>query len=715
MNRLTELRNLVDQHDQIYYNGGANPVDDATYDGWKRELRELDPTDTRLTRVGAPVDGTATGSKVSHSIPMDSLDNAMNEDELRKWYATLCEAWSRMPGALLDKMPQPLLNASFKMDGGSGALNYVNGHLQVGATRGDGLEGEDITANVLRMAGVPAYVETPGLPEPKYEAGVRPKGMRIAKPFTGSIRGEMMLPHREWAIVDPQKESNPRNLGNGISRRSDGEQCEHLHFVAFRGYDGAGRLLEPFENDMLGVLRQMGFIVVPSAENLTIDQVIETYRHMQGIPPAPNQVGRFFSSLLERGGSLPKRDALPFDIDGIVVKAESLRLQEFMGSTSHHPRAQIALKFPPMGAVTMLKSIEWTIGHTGGIYPTANLEPVKVGGVTVSRALLCNMDEIGRLDVAIGDMVMVCRQGDVIPKVTSVVTRPANRRIIQQPACCPCCSGPIDRRKGVDGEDSVVIYCLNENCPAKALGKLTTWIKKLDIQGLGDVYIEALFAQGVVHEPADLYTLTNRYKAFVNCVVSDSGQILGESRADKILDEIDKKRQLTVSQFIGSLGIDGLGRRRVVLVQEAQPGEFDQLGDWTSGKLVKMAAAVGLPRIAASIQTQLDSKAKQIHALLAAGVTLKDEDKKPMAKPSNQKVDAKRILLTGKFPEVKSFYGDRITAAGHIYVTEYKSGQVDILCTAAPDVLTGKTKKAHKDGILIIDERGLLAGLSNGF
>ena len=584
---------------------------------------------------------------------------------------------------------------------------FANGVLVHNST------GEDITANVLRMQGVPRFIQgkiTWTIHDPVGNTQtVEPK---IAPDFTGFVRGEIMLFNEEWKKLDPDQLSNPRNLGNGMARRKDGEGCENLRFVAFRGFGSDGEPLGQTEMEMLSTLRTLGFDAVASWGQLTVDKVKRLYAFAQGeLPKAEDNYVAYRQEIC--------RDKLPFEIDGLVVKLEDFKLQELLGESNNRPKGQIAFKFPPRGAATRLLSVDWSVGHTGSIHPTANLEPVRIGGVTVSRASLHNMDEIRRLGISIRDLVNVCRGGDVIPTVTGVREAAYDSESIFPPDKCPGCGGPVGKRHGVKGDEGVHLYCLGDNCGAQALGKIKTWIKKLDIQGLGDVYIEALFntrwvssGQRIVGTPADLYKLRS---AKFEYLMSGHTTIISPKLVTKILDEIDKKRELILSDFLGSLGIDGLGRRRVVLVQQALPGEFDTLADWASGKLVEKAKEAGLPNAAAGIYAQIKSALPLIDELLAAGVKVVDKPKEDTAQKPMAKTDKPQFCftLTGKFPDhPKSWYHDRITEAGHRYEESYKKGVTTHLAASDPASGSSKMKKAEKDGVPVISDAKLLAMLA---
>lgn len=676
MTRIQELRNKIAQANQIYFNDGPLPVPDYVYDRWKAELRQLCPGDELLTQVGAPVASDRAGQEVRHRHPMGSLDNVYNIEEFLAWHAR----------RQADAGEEIRYNVSFKMDGGSVALFYDRGRLVCAATRGDGTTGENITANAARMKGVPQYVEVG------------------EQPFTGSVRGEVMLFNEDWKTVDPEGTSNPRNLGNGISRRLTGEHAEYLTFVAFRLFNASG---VPFdrnpgrfdrESGMLSTLHEMGFDPVSHLWDCTAQDVVDLYNHVQG-QRSDNPRVRAWAA----------RDDLPYEIDGLVVKCEPLVFQAKWDRPERNPVTMVAFKFPPRGATTDLVDVTLTVGHTGAIIPTAVLKPVRIGGVTVSSALLCNWEEIQRLGVQIGDQVAVTRRGDVIPKIEAVVTPGADRKPIPEPTVCPECGAPAARK----GEDGALTYCQGTSCPAKQIGKITTWIKKLDIQGLGDVYIEALAhshgphsEDNMLKSPADLYRLHKRPLK----VLADIGTPrLGESRAAAVLAEIEKKRRLPLNLFLGSLGIEGLGHRRVQIVREKDPGQFDTLEDWLGLKLAQRAAEVGLPGTAAEILSRLLASRALIQDLLAAGVEIIPDEVKEEPKATSGRV----YCLTGKFPQPKAFYHEKITAAGHSFTEDYKKG-IYALVAADPNSGSGKLKKAAKDGVQVLSAEQLLEDIQRG-
>ena len=671
--RIITLRNNIARANQIYFNGGERTVTDSTYDGWKEELKVLVPSDPLHAVVGAPVSNADTRSKAQHKHHMGSLNDAMTPEAFISWYGKVLAA---------NKGVDPQMHLSLKMDGCSVSLQYEDGQLVQALTRGDGNEGMIVTANALRMRGVPRYVHI------------------NHKPFTGSVRGEVILHTADWKELDPEGESNARNLGNGMAARSDGEDCELLHFYAFRAYDSEGVELVPYETDMQAELEAAGFVHAPSfavpADMSSLTFALTMRAFFNGEVEAPAWLTWRYDSV---EGKTP-RQCLPFEIDGLVLKLNSIALQQEMGIQDKRPRGQIAFKFPSMSAQTKLMGVELQVGQSGTIAPVALLKGVSVGGVTVRRATLCNWDEIERLGVAVGDTVIVSRRGDVIPCVEEVVKQGKDRKPVDKPTECPSCHGPVYHKPiGIKGEVSAALYCKNPDCGEKMEGKLIKWLQAHQILSFGPKLIHGLFTRGIVKDVAQLYDFTYRPDAYVHMVSE-----LGATRVEKWVYAIEQRRDIPLASFLGALGIAGLGRRRVLIVQKSAPGEFDSLFDWigegSPSKLVARKEQVGLPHSAAKIQQAIDEIRPLILRILAAGVRItREEVKEPVM---STKPDGLTFVLTGKFPELKAFYHNQILSAGHQYVDSFNSS-VSHVVTADKSVLSGKTKKAIKAGIPVID------------
>ena len=645
---LIELQTLMDKSDHAYYTLGKEIMDDSRYDKLKSELKALNPTDPRLHSVGSSLRNAILQTK-KHAIAMGSQNKALNKIEFFQWVNA-------------NNLQNATLHASHKMDGGSLSLEYADGRLISGISRGDGIVGEDITANAVKFSNLPP-------------TAVCPNG----KVFSGFVRGEVILTVDDCNELDPN--SNPRNLAVGIARRKDGTESEYLKFYAFRMFDIDGGLISDLESDLSDYLLKMGFDIAPYKTG------------------KPDDIWAWYEKVHK------ERPSLKYWIDGIVVKINDLEKQIAMGESSNCPKGQIAVKFPAEGAVTTLRQVTWQIGSTGMIAPVANFDTVRIGGTNVSNATLCNMDYIETNDIHINDEIFVVKAGDIIPRVQEVSKKAANRIKIEKPVKCPCCGGAVGHKNNVGGDDSTAVYCLNNKCFAVVCGRIEKYVKSLDIQGIGSNVIESLVKDLNIETPADLYTLSIRRNEISNLTLSGGGRF-GESRTDKILEEIDKKREITLSDFLGSLGIFGLGKRRVVLIQNAVPGLLDTLDDWLTTKLEQYATKAGVPNIGQSINMEILSMESLLKKFIANGVVIKAAPKK------NTNPDAKTFCITGKLSRPKEYFYDLIEKKGHIG-TDTFSKSVNYLVAADPNSSSGKLKKAAKQGTKILSEDELLSLLQS--
>jgi len=608
-------------------------------------LRTLCPGDGRLSRVGAPVPVDSVLTKRQHAIPMGSQDKALSRQEFEIWAAG---------------MPlSALFHANYKADGCSINLEFVAGKLYRAITRGDGNIGEDVTSNALKFRGLPSGVVS-----------------RLGFPFTGNIRCEAVLPVADWAKLDPLKEKNPRNLGTGICRRKNGEDAELMQLIAFRGYDEHSMEFRASEDAMEVDLREMGFFTAPS------------------VVGDKDVVWAFYEATVK------ERSALPYWIDGVVCKVWSFEKQRALGVAGGCPRGQVAIKFLPEGAEATIRSVELTVGRTGTITPVAAFDGIALGGVTVTSSTLCNFDEIRALNVAIGDTVFVCRQGDVIPKIISVTKRPECRQPIPEPTACPVCSGKLERRINVDGEEGTALMCVNDVCPGRLFATVSNWLKSLKILGVDDKVQGALRSQLGIGDAADLYGLKARAIDLAN--LSVSGIRFGEKRAAKVIEGIEARRSLTLEEFMGSLGVDGLACRRVELIRWAVPGQMDTLAAWMDGRLLGIAAAAGVPNLAERFVADIAKKRSLIDRLLAAGVSVLESTVKigpPGGGPS--------FCITGALSKPKAHF----KALGEARGWEWKEGVskgLTYLCMADPASPSAKAQKARDLGTKCISEAELL-------
>jgi DNA ligase (NAD+) len=521
--RISELRKQIDHHNYLYYILDQIEVPDAEYDRLMRELQELEQQYPTLVTPESPTQRVGSTplsefSEVQHEQPMLSLGNVFTEQELMEFDQRLRDRLAKPDS---EQSIEPLeYVCEPKLDGVAVSLLYIGGKLVRGATRGDGFQGEDITQNVRTISTIPLQLQGndyPGVLEVRGE-------LFISKDSFGSINADA-LKHERKPFV------NPRNAASGSLRQLDpkitAKRNLEIYVYAAGWYEG-GELADT-HHERLKQLHQWGLRTNPEIKKVCGADQCQTYYE---------QIGA-------------KRDDLPYEIDGVVYKLNSIKLQEQVGFISRAPRWATAHKFPAQEELTTLLDVEIQVGRTGAITPVARLEPVFVGGVTISNATLHNMDEIKRLDLHIGDRVIVRRAGDVIPKVVQVVTdrRPANATEIKMPNHCPVCQSEVLKdEQGIIFRCNAGLYCAAQR---KESIKHFASRKAMDIQGLGDKIVEQLCALGLLESIADLYQLKSEQ------LIGLDG--FGEKSANKLIAAIQASKQTTLPKFIYGLGIREVG------------------------------------------------------------------------------------------------------------------------------------------------------------
>jgi len=517
---LARLASEIARHDSLYYQSDAPELSDAEYDALRRRNEAIEKrfpllvrTDSPSKRVGA---APAAGfRKVTHSKPMVSLNNAFSEDEVREFDERVRRFLGIKAGETVELVGEP------KIDGLSVAARYEKGHLVQAATRGDGVVGEDITANLRSVKGVPARLE----------------GRHV--PAVIEVRGEVYMTKADFETLnraqvaeDKPPFANPRNAAAGSLRQLDPKITASRRLSAF--FYAEGEMSEPIAKtqwDYLAALRKLGFATNPIARLCpSVDEALALYR----------KIG-------------DERASLPYDIDGVVYKVNRFDLQERLGAVSRAPRWALAHKFPAERARTILKKISIQVGRTGVLTPVAELEPVTVGGVVVSRATLHNEDEIERKDIRAGDTVVIQRAGDVIPQIVEVVKekRPKSSRKFHFPHRCPVCDSLAVREEG-----EVAWRCTGGLiCAAQAKERLRHFVSRnaFDIEGLGRKHIEDFYDDGLVKSPADIFRLARKREA----IVAREGW--GEQSADNLLRAIETRKRIELPRFIFALGIPQVG------------------------------------------------------------------------------------------------------------------------------------------------------------
>jgi DNA ligase (NAD+) len=557
--QVAQLRDEIRRHEHLYYVLDSAKISDADFDLLMQELKrieaahpELVTPDSPTQRVGGkPREGFV---KVQHSRSMLSLDNAFSEEELRNWDRRVRELAGN---AAIEYV------CELKLDGMSLALTYEKGRLARGVTRGDGSVGEDVTSNARTMRTVPLAVAPAALKK----AGI---------PENFEVRGEVIMPLTAFERMNEDRDAqglpkfaNPRNAAAGTIRVLEPNIVAQRRLDLFAYFLLVnGKYFPEHHADALKALQDAGFKVNPHyTVARSIDQVL---------------------AFIAKGEAM--RDKLPYEIDGIVIKVNSARVQDRLGFTGKAPRWAIAYKYAARSGITKVEDIRVQVGRTGKLTPVAWLKPVPIGGTTVSRATLHNMDEIERLGVKIGDWVMVERGGDVIPKVVKVIDdkdHPRGHKIFHMPERCPVCDGHVVR---VEGEADH--RCVNVNCPAKLRESILHFAARsvMNIEGMGEVIVNQLADAGLVKDIADIYTLTKDKLLTLERV--------GDKSAENLLAEIEQSRKLPLERVIYGLGIRFVGERTAEFLAE-HFGSMDALTEASLEELQEVNE-VG-PRIAASI------------------------------------------------------------------------------------------------------------------
>lgn len=594
--RAEALRREIEHHSYQYYALDAPTISDAAFDSLMRELREIEAAHPELVTASSPTQrvGGYVGEQfapVVHERRMYSLDNAMDLDELDEWMERTAEACG---GAL------PPLCCELKIDGSSIALTYEDGVLVRAATRGDGTTGEDVTVNMRTVRDVPLRLrdEARGAIAPGVE--------------TLELRGEVYMPKKSFEALNAAAEeegrapfANPRNAAAGSLRQKDPAvtKMRDLSTFMYAIADDAALEVEG-QWELLQWLRKAGFHVNPDVRLCTTAE----------------EVRGFCRECLDR------RESLPYEIDGVVVKVNDFARQRAMGFTARAPRWAIAFKFPPEEKTTLLRDITVQVGRTGALTPVAELVPVVVAGSTVARATLHNLDEVHRKDVRVGDTVIVRKAGDVIPEVLGPVLslRSPEARIWEMPSVCPSCGSPVVRDPG-----EVAFRCISIDCPAQALERLLHWASRgaLDIDGMGEEIVSRLVESGRVADVADYYSLSEEELASLDMgrVKADGEPVrLGHTVAKKLVAAIEASKGRSFARVLFGLGIRHVGKTTAEAIAAAYPS-MDALASAGEDELAGIYG-VG-PKVAHGMWLffRTPDNVSVIERLRAAGVTMADE------------------------------------------------------------------------------------------
>jgi len=659
--RIEKLRKEIERHDYLYYVLNRPEISDAAYDSLKRELIELEKQfpefvtpDSPTQRVGGPP--LEKFEKVTHKVPMLTLNDAMDEEELREWEERIKRLLSPSEIKKLDYF------AELKMDGLAMSLIYRDGILVKGATRGDGYTGEDVTQNVKTIRAIPLRLRLENLPK-KYK---RPKEIEI--------RGEVYMSKKAFEKLNEEQRkkgeplfANPRNAAAGSVRQLD-PKITASRELSFYGYQIVTDLGFKTHQESHQVMKLLGIPDNPYNRYCkNLEEVIKFHHYIQSI-----------------------REKLPYDIDGIVVNVNDNRIFEKLGIVGRAPRGAIAYKFPGVEATTKIKDIIVQVGRTGKLTPVAILEPVKVGGVTISRATLHNADEIKRLGVKIGDTVIVRRAGDVIPEVVKVITslRDGSEKEFKMPKTCPYCGSKVIKKEG-----EVDYYCSNPNCFAAQRRYLYHFVSKkaFDIEGLGPKIIDQLLEEGLIRDASDIFKLKK-------------GDLIplerfAEKSAQNLIDAIEKSKEIPLARFIYALGIRHVGEETANLLA-ARFGSIENLKKATLEELKEIPDIGDI--VAESIYSWFHDKKNLefIQKLLDAGVKILPPKK------IKTKLKGKTFVFTGALKSMtRDEASEKVRLLGG-HVSSSVSRNTDYVVVGENP--GSKYERAKKLGIKILTEEEFL-------
>ena len=663
--RLTELREQINYHNYRYHVLDDPVITDPEYDRLLAELREIEAAhpdwitpDSPTQRVGGQV--SERFPKVAHPAPILSLANAFSGDDVRAWYERIAKLIPE--GRKVQFVVEP------KIDGLTVVLHYRDGVFVQGATRGDGTIGEDITPNLRTVRAVPLKI--PVSDNAKSAASVPTRLVVRGEAYIETAAFEAM--NEQLRKDDAKTFANPRNAAAGFLRQLDSRITAKrpISLLCYQIVEAAGDTPRS-QWELLHYLNAIGFPVTDVAKRFdTLEKTIaycETWND--------------------------KRDSLPFEVDGVVIKIDDLDLQRELGFVGKDPRGAIALKFPAREATTKLLDLGINIGRTGIMAPYAILEPVNVGGVTIERATLHNFDDIARKDIRIGDRVIVKRSGDVIPYVTGPVAgaRTGAEKVIMPPKKCPYCETATVRREG-----EVAIYCPNRDCPGRLDRAVQFFVSKgaMDIDGLGEKIASQLIEAGLVEDVADLYSITH------DQLLELEG--FAEKKADKLLASIEASKSRGLDRVLAALGIHHVGSTAAEALA-THFGSIDRFMKATEDELTEIDG-IG-PTIAASIVewTSRETNVELVKRLKKAGLNPKVEKVAPIS--AGGAVSGKTFVITGTLSKPRDEIAAMIKAAGG-KVTDSVSKKTDYV--VAGEAAGSKLAKAQQLGVAILDEAALL-------
>lgn len=660
--RIEELRRIIENHDYLYYVLAEPVISDREYDKLYKELENLENENPHLIIPDSPTqrvgkDLTKVFNPVTHKIPMLSLSNSYDEDDV-------IDFDRRVREALPDNEKVEYV-VELKIDGASVSLNYVNGILKTAATRGDGVVGEEITSNVRTIRSVPLKIN------------ISDKLKYKLKDF--EVRGEIFMRIDDFLNLNKERENlgeklfaNPRNSTAGTLKLQDPKVVAKRKLNIF--LYSLISLEDEFDTqaENLKLMKELGFKVNSEFKVCNnIQEVLEVCRRFEQI-----------------------RDTLDYEVDGAVIKVNSIRQQNILGNIAKSPRWAVAYKFKAKQAFTKVHNITWQVGRTGAITPVAELEPVFLAGSTISRATLHNVDEIKRKDIRIGDEVIIEKGGDVIPKVVSVILEKRGKNSVRTlpPEKCPVCNSKIFKP-----ENEVALYCENPECPAQIKGRLAHFASRgaMDIEGLGEALIDLFVEKGFLKTFSDIYELKNRRNELVKI------ERLGEKSIDNLINAIEKSKSQPFHKVLFATGIRYIGAGAAKKLTE-HFGSIENLMNATEDQISEIHE-IG-PSITKSLKQFFSQKGniKLIEKLKTAGLNFSSE--KRLIKDNLFK--GKTVVLTGSLTSLtRDEAGEKITSLGG-KVSSSVSRKTDLVIYG--ENAGSKLLKAKELGIRLIDESELL-------
>jgi DNA ligase (NAD+) len=692
---LERLAAEIAGHDRRYHGEDQPTISDADYDALKRRNDAIEQRFSGLIRPDSPSHRVGSKpsekfAKVVHAKPMLSLDNAFSDEDIADFVARV----RRFLG--LKDNDDLVFTAEPKIDGLSASLRYENGVFVRGATRGDGAEGEDITANLRTINDIPLRLHG-----------------KVPKVF--EVRGEVYMTHKDFAALNKRQEKegkplfvNPRNTAAGAVRQLDPAMtaARPLHFFAY-AWGEASEMPAKTQWDMLETFKAWGFRVNPLVRRCdTTEKIFKFYRDVEG-----------------------KRADLGYDIDGVVYKVDRLDLQDRLGFVSRSPRWAIAHKFPAEQAETTLLDIDIQVGRTGKLAPVAKLKPLTVGGVVVQNATLHNEDEIARKDVRIGDTVVVQRAGDVIPQIVRVVLekRPRGAKPFAFPRKCPVCGShavrEVDERTGKEDVDRRCTGGLI--CSAQAVERLRHFVSRLafDIEGFGSIYIETLHEKGLLKEPADIFRLAKKPDALGHALAERRAELSAERRAKEgkgevkktkkdddedsklvanLIASIDARRKIAMDRFINALGIRHVGETNARLIARNYPSIDAFIEAMESENAVAELQEIG--GVGEVLAQAVKDFFDEPHNRKLVANLLKEVEVVPLAAPktSGSPVVGQTVVFTGTLEKMTRQEAKARAESLGAKVSGSVSAKTDLV-VAGPGA-GSKLAEAQKHGVKVIDE-----------